>query len=148
MFNVQKWLLLIANKRSKKLFFYENYTKKIVKSREISWCDSFFSMMIISLFSNRKYSLIVCRVEKDTIDHNQRLPSAVWYHWEMHWAWRSKALPFGTHQIQIDTYIFFKSLQPYHNWKMTEGIFSYDLVQDLHSRKRKAYNIQKISSVL
>ena len=93
MFNVQKWLMQIANKISKKIIFYENYTKTIVKSRQMSWCDSFFSMMIISLFSNRKYFLIVCRVEKDIMDLNQCLPSAVWYHWEMHWAWRSQALP-------------------------------------------------------
>ena len=92
MFKVKMWLVVIANKILKKNFF-ENNTKKIVKSRQISWCDSFFSTMIISLFSNRKYFLIVSRVEKDFIDLNQCLPGAVWYHSEMQSAWRNGPLP-------------------------------------------------------
>ena len=90
---VQNRLMLIPKKILEKKFFLRKLYEKIVKSRQISWCDSFFSTMIISLFSNRKYFLIVCRMEKDSIDLNQCLPSPVWYHWEMHWAWRSKALP-------------------------------------------------------
>ena len=40
-----------------------------------------------------RFEIIIVEKNKSHHDLNQCLPSAVWYHWEMHWAWRSKALP-------------------------------------------------------